>query len=68
MLSTNCVYKSYLYLMHIYKNGLVLNNQQRLICNQNQTKLKNQTKPNLTVIIYRLMGLVVECSPMVRET
>ena len=40
MLSTKCVYKSYIHLIYIYKKDLVLNNLQGLIC------YKTQPNPN----------------------
>ena len=43
MLSTKCVYKSYMYLIYMCTQDLALNNLQWLICH----KIKpNQTKPN----------------------
>ena len=36
MLFTKCVYKSYPYLIYMYKDDLVLNNQQLLICHKTQ--------------------------------
>ena len=38
LLSTKCVYKSYIYLIYMYKEDLALNNLQWLIC--------HKTKPN----------------------
>ena len=44
LLSTKCIYKSYIYLFDMYKYDLVLNTLQWLICHKsNQT---NQTKQN----------------------
>ena len=36
MLSTKCVYKSYVYLIYMYKENLSLNNLQWLICHKTQ--------------------------------
>ena len=37
MLSTKCVYKSYIYLIYMYKVDLALNNLQWLICHKTQS-------------------------------
>ena len=42
VLSTRCVYKSYISKIYMYKHDLELNNQQWLICHKTQP---NQTKP-----------------------
>ena len=36
MLSTKCIYKSYIYLTDMYKQDLALNNLQWLICHKTQ--------------------------------
>ena len=60
MLSAKCVYKSYIYLIYMYKQDLALNKQQRLIyyklnkqqwliyykLNKQQRLIYYKTKPN----------------------
>ena len=42
MLSKKCVYKSYIYLIYMYKEDLALNNLQRLICHKTQLNQYNK--------------------------
>ena len=48
MLSKKCVYKSYVYLIYSYKEDLVLNNLQWLMC--------HKTKPNKTILSIARQG------------
>ena len=44
-----CVYRSYIFNMHAYKQDLALNNQQWLICHKNQPNQPNVTQGTIEI-------------------